>query len=65
MPILKPLTTNEYTVKDFFHFAEEIVDQQPDFSMGSLNVDYLFTNILLEKIIEFCTNEFFKVSETV
>ena len=65
MPILKPLTTNEYTVKDFFHFAEEIVDQQPDFSMGSLNVDYLFTNILLEKTIEFCTNEFFKVSETV
>ena len=59
MPILKPLTTNEYTVKDFFHFAEEIVDQQPDFSMGSLNVDYLFTNILLEKTIEFCTNKFF------
>ena len=65
MPTLKPSTTNEYTVKDFFHFAEEIVDQQPDFSMGSLNVDYLFTNILLVKIIEFCTNELFKVSETV
>ena len=59
MPILKPLTTNEYTVKDSFHFAEEIVDQQPDSSMGSLNVDYLFTNILLEKTIEFCTNKFF------
>ena len=27
VPILKPLTTNEFTVKDSFHFAEEIVDQ--------------------------------------
>ena len=24
--ILKPLTTNEFTVKDSFHFAEQIVD---------------------------------------
>ena len=29
VPILKPLTTNEFTIKDSFHFAEEIVDQQP------------------------------------
>ena len=28
MPILKPLTTNEFTTKDSFHFAEEIVDEQ-------------------------------------
>ena len=27
------------TVKDSFHFVEEIVDQQPDFFMGSLDVD--------------------------
>ena len=27
VPILKPLTTNEFIVKDSFHFAEEIVDQ--------------------------------------
>ena len=27
VPILKPLTTNEFTVKDSFHFANEIVDQ--------------------------------------
>ena len=30
VPILTPLTTNEFTVKDSFHFAEEIVDQQHD-----------------------------------
>ena len=61
----KPSTTNEFTVKDYFHFAEEIVDQQHDLFMGSLDVDSLFTNIPLEETIEICTNELFKESETV
>ena len=61
----KPLTTNEFTVKDSFHFAEEIVDQQHDLFMGSLDVDSLFTNIPLEETIEICTNELFKESETI
>ena len=65
VPILKPLTTNESTVKDSFHFAEKIVDQQHDLFMGSLDVDSLFTNIPLEETIEICTNELFKESETV
>ena len=56
VPILKPLTTNESTVKDSFHFPEEIVDQQHDLFMGSLDVDSLFTNIPLEQTIEICTN---------
>ena len=64
VPILKPLATNEFTVKDSFHFAEEIVDQQHDLLMGSLDVDSLFTSILLETI-EICTNELFKESEIV
>ena len=64
LQILKPLTTNEFTVKDSFHFAEEIVDQQHLF-MGSSDVDFLFTNITLEETIKICTNEFFKEFETV
>ena len=65
VPILKPLTTNEFTFKDTFHFAEEIVDQQHDFFMGSFHVDSLLTNIPLEETIDICTNELFKESETV
>ena len=57
VPILKPLSTNEFTVS--FHFAEEIVDQQHDIFMGSLDVDSLFTNIPLGETIEICTNELF------
>ena len=65
LQILKPLTTDEFTIKDSFHFAEEIVHQQHDLFMGSLDVDSVFTNIPLEKTIEICTNELFKESETV
>ena len=57
VPIFKPLTTNDFTVKDSFHFAEEIVDQQHDLFIGSLDVDALFTYIPLEETIEICTNE--------
>ena len=59
------MTINEFAVKDSFHFAEEIVDQQHDFFMGSLDLHSLFTNIPLEGTIEICTNELFKESETV
>ena len=59
------MTTNEFTFKDSFHFAEEIVDQQHDLFMGCLDVDSLFTNIPLEETIEVCTNERCKESETV
>ena len=64
IPILKPLTTNELTVKDSFLFAQEIVDQQHDLFMGSLDVDSLFTNIPLEETIEIRTNKLFTESET-
>ena len=62
VPILKPLTTNELTVKYSFHFAEEIVNQQHDLFMGSLDVDSLFTNIPLEETIKICTNQLFTES---
>ena len=65
MPLLKPLATNEFTVKDSFLFAEEIVDQKPDFFMGSLDVDSLFTNIPLKEIIDIYPIELFKESQTV
>ena len=41
VPILTPLTKNEYTVKDSFQFAEEISEQDPTLTMGSLDGDSL------------------------
>ena len=65
VPILKSLTTNEYTVKDSFAFAEEIVEQDSEFFMGSLDVDSLFTSIPLEETINICANTLFENTEKV
>ena len=65
VPILKSLTSSGYTVKDSFAFAEEIVEQDSEFFMGSLDVDSLFTNIPLEETIDICTNTLFENMEKV
>ena len=65
VPILKSLISNEYTVKDSFAFAEEIVEQDSDFFMGSLDVDSLFTNIQLEETIDICTKALFQNTEKI
>ena len=65
VPILDPLTKNEYTVKNSFHFAEEICEQDPSLPMGSLDVDLLFTNIPLDETIDICINQLFENTDTV
>ena len=47
--LFSSITFNEFTVKDSFAFAEEIVHQDSKLYMGSLDVDSLFTNIPLEE----------------
>lgn len=60
VPILKPLNRYKYAVKDSLAFAQEIVKQAPEFSMGTLDIDSLFTNTTLEETIEICTNKLFE-----
>ena len=43
---------NEFTIKDYFTFADEIVTQNSDLYMDSLDVDALFTNITLDETID-------------
>ena len=52
-------------VKDSFAFAEEIVGKCSEYFMGSLDVDSLFTNILLEETIDICANKLSKFTEKV
>ena len=63
--MLERLTNKKYTVKDSFNFATEIVEQDSSNFMGSLDIDLLFTNILYEETIEICTNNLFKISDTI
>ena len=50
----------EYTVKDSLHFSEEICEQDPKLSIGSLGVDLLFTKILLDQTVDSCVSELFE-----
>ena len=63
LPFLTPLTQNEYTVTDSFHFAEEICKQDPNLYMASLDVDSLFTNIPLDETIDICIDSLYKNDE--
>ena len=53
---LRVLTTNEYSVIDSFYFPEEIGQQNFNLHMASLDVDSLFTIILLDKAVEVCVD---------
>ena len=54
VPLLQPITTNMYTVKNSFEFAKEITDQDPGLFMANLDVESLFTNIPLEGTTSMC-----------
>ena len=61
VPTLKSLTSNGYTVKDSFVFAEEILEHDSEFFMIILDVDSLFTNIPLEELLTSTLIHFLKV----
>ena len=52
VPLLTPLTLNEYTIKDSFSFTEELLNYDSNLIMASFDVESLFTNILLQETIE-------------
>ena len=56
VPRMNSLTSSEFTVKNNFCFAKEIIDQDSFLVMSSLNVDLLFTSIPLDETIDNCTN---------
>ena len=59
VPLLEPITTNIYTVKNSSEFAKEIADQDPRRFMASLDVESLFTNIPLEETINVSCDSLF------
>ena len=59
--ILSDITQSEFTVKDSFTIFDEILTQNSDLNMASLDVDALFTNILLDVYVK----KLFKTSDTL
>ena len=52
VPILSPLIVDDYTVKDSFTFAKEVINFDHNLFMASLDVESLFTNIPLDETIK-------------
>ena len=65
VPILTYLPSNEYSVKDSFNFAKEILQQNSDCFMATLDITSLFTNIPLDETIKICLNGSFKKKHCV
>ena len=68
VPILSDITQNEFTVKDSFTFVDEILTQNSNLymaSLDSLDVDALFTNIPLDETIDICLKKLFETPDTV
>ena len=65
VPILKSLTSNDYTVKDSSAFAVEIVEQDCEVFIRSLGVDFLFTKIPVQETIDICANTHSENTEKV
>ena len=59
MPILEPITTNQFTIKYSFEFAKEVIEQDSGLFMASLDVESLFTNIPLEETINISCDSLF------
>ena len=58
--ILKPLANNQYTVRDSFSFANELLNLNDVHHMASFDVSSLFTNIPLQETIDICLDKLFQ-----
>ena len=59
VPLLAPLTSNEYTITDSFSFAEELLSFDSNLVMASFDVESLFTNIPLKEAVDLCVDILF------
>ena len=57
VPLLSDKAQNEFPVKDSFTFVDEILPQDSDLHMASLDVDGLFTNVPLDVTIDICVKK--------
>ena len=65
VPLLRHITSNQFTLKDSFEVAKIISEQDAGLFMASLDFKSLFTNLPLEEIINICVNELFKSNSSI
>lgn len=67
VPILSPLTTNDFSIKNSYQFASDIrnLTITPEMVMASFDVESLFTNIPVSETIDIAVNSLFQNCNTV
>ena len=65
VPILSPLASNKYSIKDSFSFVQDLLTITSAPYMCSFDVVSLFTNIPLEETIEICLNKLYATTDKV
>ena len=67
VPILSPLTTNEFTVENSSKFVQDItkINNAHELFMTSFDVENLFTNIPLQETIDICIEKLFNSTNSV
>ena len=60
VPLLVPLTYNQYTIKDSFSFCEELKHFTTNLTMASFDVESLFTDIPLQETINLSVQKLFE-----
>ena len=58
--LLKPLTSNDYTIKDSFSFANEVLDFDASCFMASFDIKSLSTNIALTETLDLCVQNLYR-----
>ena len=49
VPLIEPITKNNFTVKNSFEFSKEMCEQNSEYFIASLDIESFFTNIPLEE----------------
>ena len=66
VPLLAPITTNQYSVKDSFSFVKELCEMNyGECIMASFDVKSLFTNIPLKETVNICVEDLFRDVENI
>ena len=58
---LKPLSSNEYTIKDSFSFAKEVLEFDTSPFTASIGIKSLFTNIPLTETLNLCVQDLYRI----
>ena len=65
VPILSPLTFNEFWIHDSFSLADKVSSFCPNHFLASLDVESLFTNIPLNEDIDICIGDLLCDTNTI